>query len=96
MYGPDATVTIVDKLSPPGSPRRLHGRGDIGTWLDDMYSRDMTHAVQHTVQDETAAAYTEACRYPDGTNVLCATVIALDSGQISNQTVVQVWDEAQE
>ena len=94
MYGPDATVTIVDKLSPPGSPRRLHGRQDIETWLEDMYSRDMTHAVRHAVVDDGGAAFTEACRYPDGTNVLCATVITLDSEQISDQTVVQVWDEA--
>jgi len=70
MYGPDATVTIVDKLSPPGSPRRLHGRGDIGTWLHDMYSRNMTHSVEHVVIDDSGAAFTEACRYPDGTNVL--------------------------
>jgi hypothetical protein len=54
----------------------------------------MTHSVQHRVLDETGAAYTQACRYPDGTNVLCATVIALEEGQISDQSVVQVWDEA--
>jgi hypothetical protein len=55
--------------------------------------RDMTHKVHHRVHDETGAAYTQACRYPDGTNVLCATVIELDDGLISGQTVVQVWDE---
>lgn len=93
MYGPDATVTIVDKVSQPGSPRLLRSHEQIKAWLEDMYARDMTHAVQQTVDDETGAAYTEACRYPDGTKVLCATLIALDSGQISDQTVVQVWDE---
>jgi hypothetical protein len=54
----------------------------------------MTHSVKHRVLDETGAAYTQACRYPDGTNVLCATVIELDGGVISGQTVVEVWDEA--
>ena len=54
----------------------------------------MTHSVELRVADETGGAYTLACRYPDGTNVLCATVFALDAGQISDQTVVQVWDEA--
>jgi hypothetical protein len=93
MYGPDATVTIADKVSQPGSPRVLHNRGEIKTWLEDMYGRDMTHAIKHTVKDGTGAAYTQTCRYPDGTNVLCATVIELDHGVISNQTVVQVWDE---
>jgi hypothetical protein len=93
MYGPDAAVTIADKVSQPGSPRVLHNRGEIKTWLEDMYGRDMTHSVKHTVRDDTGAAYTQTCRYPDGTNVLCATVIELDHGVISNQTVVQAWDE---
>jgi hypothetical protein len=94
MYAPDATVTIADKISQPGCPRVLHNRGEIETWLVDTYGRDMTHSVRHRVSDDSGAAYIQACRYPDGTNVLCATVIELDSGLISGQTVVQVWDEA--
>ena len=93
MYGPEATVTIADKVSQPGTPRVLTTREEIGAWLQETYGRDMTHAVGHRVQDESGAAYTQACRYPDGTNVLCATVIELDAGLISRQTVVQVWDE---
>jgi len=93
MYSPEATVTIVDKISQPGAPRVLHNRGEIKTWLEDTYGRDMTHTVRQRVKDDTGAAYTQACQYPDGTNVLCATVIELDSGLIADQTVVQVWDE---
>ncbi|HEY1521813.1 MAG TPA: nuclear transport factor 2 family protein [Solirubrobacteraceae bacterium] len=92
MYGEDATVTIVDKVSQPRSPRVLKSRGEIGGWLNEMYGREMTHSVKHRVQDGNGAAYTQACRYPDGTNVLCATVIALDGDVIADQTVVQVWD----
>jgi len=94
MYGPDAVVTIADKISQPGSPRVLRTHEDIKSWLEDMYGRDMTHTVKHRVEDETGAAYTQACLYPDGTNVLCATVIELGGGVIATQTVVQVWDEA--
>ena len=94
MYGPDAVVTIADKVSQPGSPRVLRTRDEIQAWLEDMYGREMTHAVRHRVKDDTGAAYTEACRYPDGTNVLCATVIELEGGMIRGQTVVQVWDDA--
>jgi hypothetical protein len=94
MYGPDAVITITDKISQPGSPRVLRGREEIKDWLEDTYSRDMTHKVQHTVNDDHGAAFSVACRYPDGTNVLCATVIELDGGVICGQTVVQAWDEA--
>ena len=94
MYGPDAVVTIVDKISQPGAPRVLRARSEIREWLEDMYGRDMTHSVKHRVLDGTGAAYSQACRYPDGTNVLCATVIELDGGAIAAQTVIQVWDEA--
>lgn len=94
MYGPNAVVTIIDKITQPGSPRVLRTREDIKAWLEDIYARDMTHKVQHRVLDDTGAAYTQACRYPDGTNVLCATVIELEDGAISGQTAVQVWDEA--
>ncbi len=93
MYGPNATVTIADKITQPGAPRVLRTREEIKSWLEDTYGRDMTHTVRHRVKDDTGAAYTQACRYPDGTNVLCATVIELDAGQIAGQTVVQVWDE---
>jgi hypothetical protein len=94
MYGPAAVVTITDKISQPGAPRVLRTPAAIKEWLEDMYGREMTHEVKHRVLDESGAAYTEACRYPDGTNVLCATVIELDGGVISGQAVVQVWDEA--
>jgi hypothetical protein len=94
MYGPNAVVTIADKISQPGSPRVLRTHEEIKSWLEDMYARDMTHAVKQRVEDETGAAYTQACRYPDGTNVLCATVIELAAGVIAAQTVIQVWDEA--
>jgi hypothetical protein len=94
MYGSGAVVTIANKISQPTSPRVLRGREEIKAWLEDTYARDMTHKVQHTVRDESGAAYTQACRYPDGTNVLCATVIGLDAGVISAQTGLEFWDEA--
>jgi SnoaL-like protein len=93
MYAPDATATIADRVTQPGSPRVLHNRGEIRTWIEEVTSRDMTHTVQHTVKDDHGAAFTVACRYPDGTNVLCATVLELAGGLIVHQTVVQAWDE---
>ena len=94
MYGPNAVVTINNKISQPGAPRVVSGHEEIKAWLEDMYGREMTHTVKHQVLDDSGAAYTQACRYADGTNVLCATVIELEGGVISGQTVLEVWDEA--
>jgi hypothetical protein len=93
MYGPSAVVTIADRISQPRAPRVLRTREEIKSWLEDTYARDVTHSVAHRVKDDAGAAFTEACCYPDGTNVLCATVIELDGDLIANQTVIQVWDE---
>lgn len=93
MYDPEATVTIADRITQPGSPRVLHNRGEIAAWIQDTCARDITHAVRHTVEDDSGAAFTNACRYADGTNVLCATVLELADGLIVHQTVVQAWDE---
>ena len=94
MYAPDATVIVADRVTQPGSPRMLRGREQITGWIEEVTARDMTHAVQHTVRDDRGAAFTVACRYPDGANVLCATLIELQDGSIARQTVVQVWDES--
>jgi hypothetical protein len=94
MYGPEALVTIADRLTQPGSPRVLRGTEEIKGWIEDVAARDMTHSVEHRVSGESSAAFTLACRYPDGTNVLCATVIELEDGAITKQIVVQAWDES--
>jgi SnoaL-like domain len=93
MYAPEPTVSVVDPITQPRSPRVLQGREQVKAWIEEVASRDLTHTVGHTVEDEDGAAYMVSCRYPDGTNVLCATVLELEDGSIARQTVVQVWDE---
>ena len=94
LYADDAEVTLVDRINTPGSPRILRGREELRGWIDDICGRDMTHRVEMQVVGDGGAAFTEACRYPDGTNVLCATVLDVRDGLIARQTVVQAWDEA--
>jgi ketosteroid isomerase-like protein len=93
MYAEDAEVTLVDRSATPSAPRVLHGREQIRDWIEDICGRDMTHSVTQAVQDRDGVAFTEACRYPDGTRVLCATLIETDDEQIVRQVAVQAWDE---
>jgi hypothetical protein len=49
--------------------------------LDDMCAREMSPRVQHTVKDAPGPAYTKACRYPEGTDVLGASDRARPGGR---------------
>jgi ketosteroid isomerase-like protein len=93
MYAADAEVTVVDRQSQPSTPRVLRGRDEIRGWIEDVCGRDMTHRVTHTVQGDGGVAFTEACRYPDGTAVLCAALLEVDNGLVTRQVGVQAWDE---
>jgi len=43
---------------------------------------------------ERNVSFTEACRYPDGTAVLCTAMLDLDAeGRITRQIGVTAWDE---
>lgn len=92
LYDDGAEVRLVDRINTPRSPRVLRGRDEIREWIEDLCARDMTHEVQTPVLADEAIAFTEACRYPDGTNVLCATVLELGDGRIVRQVAVQAWD----
>ncbi len=93
LYAEDAELRIVDRTHPPSSPLILLGRTAIGRHLEEVSSRDMTHALTHTVVGDGSVAYVEECRYPDGSRVLCTAVLDLADGMIVRQIGVQAWDE---
>ena len=93
LYADDAEVSIIDRTTPPGSPRVLHGKGEVVSFLEDTCSREMTHRVGDPVEGEDRIAHTVDCLYPDGTRVLCMTIAELEGGLITRQTIVQAWDE---
>jgi hypothetical protein len=91
-YGDDATITTVDATHPPSNPDVLRGREAIGGMLSDVASRPMTHEVTEAMQDGDRIAIQLACRYDDGTRVLCSCVGRVRDGKIAEQTIVQAWD----
>ena len=94
LYADDATVTVVDRSTPPSAPHVLHGHAEVTAYLRDACDREMTHEVRDAVIGDGRLAFATHCRYPDGTRVLCATIADLDDqGRIARQTIVQAWDE---
>jgi len=92
MYADDCVLTIIDNDNPPSRPRTLKGRKEIGEFLDDVYSRDMTHTIESGVVDGNTLAFVQGCRYSDGTRVIASSIADLGPKGITRQTTVQAWD----
>ena len=94
LYADGAEVIEVDKTNPPNDPRVFRGKEAIGEHLRDVCARDMTHHLERPVVAEDRLAFTEACRYADGTEVLCMATADLDAGgKITRQVAVTAWNE---
>jgi len=93
MYADDAELRIIDRNNPPRSPQIFHGKPEIQPYIEDVFSRDMTHKIVNPVLADDRVALTEECQYPDGTNVLSSCSAELRDGVISRQSIIQVWDE---
>jgi hypothetical protein len=93
LYADDAEYVRVDRNSTPSSPMTLRGKEEVGEYLRDVFSRDMTHSIENEVVGEDRAAFNWACKYPDGTKVLAGETVELRDGKIVRQVSVQAWDE---
>ena len=93
LYADDAEVITVNRNTTPSSPNVLRGKEEIGEYLRDVCSREMTHRVENEVVGEDRIAFQEACEYPDGTRVLGAETLELRDGKIVRQVNVEAWDE---
>ena len=93
LYADNAELRVVDRTTQPSHPKVLHGRGEIGEMLNDVYSRDMTHKLEQCVVQDDQVAFSESCRYPDGVRVLAESMVSLKDGKIVEQTIIQAWDE---
>jgi ketosteroid isomerase-like protein len=91
-YADDATLTILDRDHPPAAPLVFTGSAEIGAYYRDICGRNIEHQVRDAVSTADGLAYTQHCRYPDGTAVVCVTVATVRGGKIRTQTASQVWD----
>jgi len=93
LYADDAELRIVNKITPPSSPRELHGKEEITEYVRDVCGRAMTHHIEDEVIGAGRVAFNEACEYPDGTRVLTAMTLELHDGKIVRQVNIEAWDD---
>jgi ketosteroid isomerase-like protein len=91
-YADNAVLTILDRDNLPAAPATYRGLEEISAYYRDICGRNMEHSVEDLISTADGLGYTQRCRYPDGTRVVCVTVARLVDGKITRQTVVQVWD----
>jgi ketosteroid isomerase-like protein len=92
LYADDATIELIDAQHSPSDPRRLSGREQIQAHLEDVFSRDMTHAVDIVAASPDALGYSLRCTYADGMKVVCVANAELRDGRIVREVGVQAWD----
>ena len=93
FYTDDAELRIVDNTRPPSAPEELRGRAAIAAHWRDVCGRNMTHRVEREVIGANRVAFVEACTYPEGNQVLCATTLDFADGKVTRQLIIQAWDE---
>ena len=93
FYADDAIMRIIDRNNPPSKPQEIKGRAAIDTYWDDICGRAMTHRVDSIVTEGNRLSFSQACAYPNGSKVLCLSMLELRDGRIARQTAVQAWDE---
>ena len=93
FYADDAELLTINRNSTPSSPAVSRGKEEIGEYLRDVFSREMTHSVENEIVGEDRVAFQEACEYPDGVRVLGAETLELRDGKIVRQVNIEAWDE---
>src|SRR5882757_4859053 len=94
LYDDDAEIVITDRDHPPSTPQVMQGRAQIGMFLGNVMSRDMTHVLDHVVASADTVSFVQRCRYPDGSRVTFSSVLDIDDGgHITHQEAVQAWDD---
>ena len=93
FYADHAVTRVIDRNNPPSRPREIKGKAAITAFWADICGRAMTHRVDVSIAEGDKLAFTQACAYPDGAKVFCAAIVRLEDGLITDQTIVQAWDE---
>ena len=92
LYAEDATVEIIDAVHTPSHPAVFAGRDALRAHFEDVFARDLTHAVDTVALTENTLGYSLRCTYADGMKVACAATAVLRDGLIVREAGVQAWD----
>jgi hypothetical protein len=90
LYAPDAEVEIFDRSKPDAPLEVLRGKPAIAAWLQRRSSAAVHDEVKEATVQPDRVAYTEECRYGDGSSVLVECDAEVRRGQITHAAVTLV------
>jgi SnoaL-like domain len=88
FYAEDAELSIVNAATPQNSPFELCGKAEISKHLEVVFGQEGSHRVEREVVGEERVTYWEACKYPDGSQLVVATTLEVHDGKIVRQVDV--------
>ena len=89
FYADDASLSIVNAVTPRAAPFELHGKAEIAKHLRATFGQDASHRVERdAVVGEGRVTFREACEYSDGGRVWVETTLELRDGKIVRQVDV--------
>jgi len=94
LYADGAEVRIVDSDHPADAPQILHGRPAIASWLASMYTPDDIRRVLESTADAEQISLVEERETVDGLRMVYAYSAAVDRGQITHETGVQMAQQS--
>ncbi len=93
LYAEDADPHHARPRPPAVAPAGVHAavRRSAPTTGRSAAATSTTRSSD-AVSTATGLGFTQHCRYPDGTRVVCTAVATVRDGRIVSQTGVQVWE----
>jgi len=85
FYAEDAELSIVNAATPQNSPFELCGKAEISKHLKVVFGQEASHRVEREVVGEEGVTYWEACKYPDGSQLVVETTLDVHDGKIVRQ-----------
>jgi hypothetical protein len=89
FYAEDASLSIVNAVTPRAAPFELHGKAAIAKHLRATFGQEASHRVERDADvGEDRVRLREACEYSDGGRVLVETTLEVRDGKIFRQVDV--------
>jgi hypothetical protein len=92
FYAEEAQLSIVNAEARGSAPFKLCGKAEIAKHLRAAFGQETSHRVEGEVVGEDRVTFREACKYPDGSQLVVETTLEVRDGKVVRQVDVVGMD----